>query len=110
MEQTLEQAAEEYVTSYPQCYNMGEIKTTNKYNGGILGGTYQLFDKNDTSESKNVIYGCYSLGKIDSSFANQISSSYATVIECYYLIYETNISGYGFNKLEKNFKSSNSRS
>ena len=26
MEQTLEQAAEEYVTSYPQCYNMGEIQ------------------------------------------------------------------------------------
>lgn len=92
------------------CYNMGTIKSNHISNGGILGGTYYLYDKNDTSGSKNIVYGCYSLGKNQSSSPNQISSSYATVTECYYLIYETNISGYGFNKLEKNFKNTNSRS
>jgi len=89
-----------------QCsYNMGEIICDDITNGGILGGTYNLYDEEYTGIDKNIIVGCYNLGTITASLPNQISSNYANVQACYYLSGKTNNSGYGTSKFERNFKS-----
>ena len=86
-------------------YNMGEIVCDNSTNGGILGGTYNLYDSNYTRTDKILVYTCYNLGTITSSSPNQISSLYANVQNCYYLHGSPNSSDYGMSKFENNFKS-----
>ena len=90
------------------CYNMGTVKSLADTIGGILGGTYSLFDETNTSKDKNSIIGCYNLGIIDSEQANQISSKYANVTRSYYVTSNQNISGYGIPRKEPEFKANSS--
>lgn len=92
------------------CYNTGTILCEDNFNGGILGGTYNLFDEENLEVNRNVVFACYNIGTIESSLANQISSKYADVRECYYITLRTNLSEYGYGKFEVYFKKSNASS
>ena len=89
---------------------MGTVISSSDSNGGILGGTYNLFDTSNTDVSKNIITYCYNLGTITAANPNQISSVNATVTGCYYLRKQPNTSGYGNSKFESNFKNTTASS
>jgi len=86
------------------CYNTGSIEGKEKYNGGILGGTYNLYDSTNTDKSKNIIDACYNIGDIGPMFSNQISPKYADVSDSFFLNKKSNFSGYGFGKEDIRFK------
>lgn len=92
--------------SIRNCYNTGLIKCTNNnnWNGGILGGTYNFANSNNTSMSYNTITSCYNIGTIEAASPNQISPRYTRVTYSYYVSKRTNTSGYGTGKVEDKFK------
>lgn len=100
------------------CYNTGILKPylegyIEKV-GGILGGTYYDYSKKQIYNHNNIMY-CYNIGKIEvvNDFkANQIVSSYANVVDCYYPSNRANSSGLGIPKDINLFKEpiSNNRS
>lgn len=92
------------------CYNMGTIKCDAVSNGGILGGTYYLFDASNTDVSKNVIEACYNLGKIEAISPNQLTNTYATIQDCYFLSGQKNTSGYGKGKIKSSFQGNSASS
>jgi len=77
------------------CRNTGIIQCNHQFNGGILGGTYAMFDSTSTDTSKNIVLNSYSTGNIESSVPNQICARYAEVVNCYYVGGRPNVSGYG---------------
>lgn len=89
---------------------MGTIKCNSNYNGGILGGTYNLYDETNTSTTKNSIIGCYNMGEIESISPNQISPKYARVNYSYYISKSTNTSGYGTGKTKERFQTTDRNS
>ena len=70
------------------CYNTGNVTCSNEYHGGILGGTQNDLEFENTDESKNIVRYCYNIGTIKNIKNNlmifQITHQCATVIDSYY--------------------------
>lgn len=86
------------------CYNTGILKPYLGGNiekiGGILGGTYYDYSKKKIYNHNNIMY-CYNIGNVQAGNnlkVNQIVSSYANVVDCYYPQNRVNTSGLGISK------------